>query len=631
MTTLPSPTASTVSSFSSASTASAAALVAAAQARPANLVALLEDSVRLHGASELFVEKRNGRWTPLTYAGLGRQVDELRAGLAQLGVSRGDRVGIISGNRSEWAVAAYATYSLGAALVPMYETQKAKDWTFIARDAAVSVLFVSTPAIAAQMVAAAAELPALRALVLLDGPIPTGARTSLRHESFGSLRDLGAGLPLAALHPAPADTACLMYTSGTTGDPKGVILSHDNVVSNVVGLRSVIPLEREHRTLSFLPWAHALGHTVELHMLIACGASTGIAESVEQLAANFGEVRPTVLVAVPRVFQKIYAGVEKLMASKPAPLRWLYRNGLQAAVARSRGQRLGVGQKLLLALCDRLVFTKIRARFGGRLQFAVSGAAALAREVAEFVEALGIAVYEGYGLTETSPVVSANVPGCKRLGSVGRPLPGVRVVIDQSASSDQGDGEIVVYGPNVMVGYHNHPQETLAMMTSDGGLRTGDLGYLDADGFLFITGRIKELYKLENGKYVAPVPLEERLKLSPLVANVMIHGANRPCNVALVVPDLAAGRAALGDAAADLPALAASQALHTRLRAEIERLSAGWKGYEKVRAFAVLSEDFTQEAGFLTPSLKLKRRAVLARFGDRLEQLYREVGADGDD
>jgi long-chain acyl-CoA synthetase len=421
-----------------------------------------------------------------------------------------------------------------------------------------------------------------------------------------------------------------MYTSGTTGDPKGVVLSHDNVVSNVIGLRSVIPLERQHRTLSFLPWAHALGHTVELHMLIACGASTGIAESVEQLVANFSEVRPTVLVAVPRVFQKIYAGVEKLMAEKPAPLRWLYRTGLRAAVDRRRGQALSLFTRLTLALCDRLVFGKIRARFGGRLQFAVSGAAALAREVAEFVEALGIEVYEGYGLTETSPVVSANVPGCKRLGSVGRPLPDVRVVIDQAASSDGRDGEIVVHGPNVMVGYYNHPEETRAMLTSDGGLRTGDLGYLDRDGFLYITGRIKELYKLANGKYVAPVPLEERLKLSPLIASVMIHGANHPCNVALVVPDLANGRLALGQPDADLATLAASPVLHARIRAEIERLSQGWKGFETIRAFALLPEDFTQEGGFLTPSLKLKRRAVLARYGQQLEQLYREVDGAGE-
>jgi long-chain acyl-CoA synthetase len=598
---------------------------------PPNLVGLLEESVRLHGPSELFVEKKDGRWTPLTYAGLATQCDELRAGLARIGVKRGDRVGIISGNRSEWAAVAYATYGLGAILVPMYETQLAKDWAFIARDAGVAVLVVSTAAIAAQIASHAAQLPALTALVLLDGS--AAPPPQLRHESFASLRALGKTAPVPALQPAPSDTACLMYTSGTTGDPKGVELSHDNVVSNVLGLRAVIPLERHHRTLSFLPWAHALGHTVELHMLIACGASTGIAESVEQLVANFTEVRPTVLVAVPRVFQKIYAGVEKLMAGKPAPLRWLYRSGLRLAQARRRGEALGLADRLVLALCDRLVFHKIRARFGGRLHFAVSGAAALAREVAEFVEALGIDVYEGYGLTETSPVVSANVPGCKRLGSVGRPIPGVRVTIDPAASAQADDrardGEIVVYGPNVMVGYYNRPEESRAMLAADGGLRTGDLGYLDGDGFLFITGRIKELYKLANGKYVAPAPLEERLKLSPLIANVMIHGHNRPCNVALVVPELGNGRAIVGDAAADLAALAASPLLRQRVTAEIERLSVGWKGYEKIRAVALLSEDFTLEAGFLTPSLKLKRRAVLARFEARLEQLYREeVSAD---
>ena len=494
------------------------------------------------------------------------------------------------------------------------------------------MLFVASPTIAEQIKAQAAEadLSSLRHTVVLDagaGP-PPGTPSP----SFASLSTAGARAPVPAVQPAPGDTACLMYTSGTTGDPKGVVLSHANVVSNVIGLRSVIPLEAQHRTLSFLPWAHALGHTVELHMLIASGASTGIAESVEQLVANFSEVKPTVLVAVPRVFQRIYAGVEKLMTSKPAPLRWLYRNGLRAALLHARGEKLGPGARAVLGLCDRLVFAKIRQRFGGRLRFAVSGAAALEREVAEFIQALGIQVYEGYGLTETSPVVSANVPGAHKLGSVGKPLPGVKVVIDRAASPASADasaeGEIVVYGPNVMVGYHNRPEETRAMLSSDGGLRTGDLGYLDADGYLHITGRIKELYKLANGKYVAPAPLEERLKLSPLIANVMIHGANQPCNVALVVPDAANAWALAGGdpfSPAHLPLL------RTRVSQELERLSVGWKGYERVRTFALISEDFTVEGGMLTPSLKLKRRAVLARWSGVLDGLYRDANlVDGD-
>ena len=295
----------------------------------------------------------------------------------------------------------------------------------------------------------------------------------------------------------------------------------------------VIPLGTQHLSLSFLPWAHAFGHTCELHTALAAGATMAIAESIEQLPANLVEVRPTVLVAVPRVFNRVYIGFQALMAEKPAPLRWLVARALAAARRRRAGDKLGLGDRLWLALADRLVFVRARARFGGRLQFAISGAAALDREVAELIDAIGIDVYEGYGLTETSPIVAANVPGHRKLGSVGRPIPGVRVDHRPRRAGQRRrrrqrrrDGEIVVYGPNVMRGYHDRPAENQAARTPDGGLRTGDMGYLDADGYLYVTGRIKEQYKLENGKYVIPSPLEEQLKLSPLIANVLIHGHN---------------------------------------------------------------------------------------------------------
>jgi long-chain acyl-CoA synthetase len=341
---------------------------------------------------------------------------------------------------------------------------------------------------------------------------------------------------------------------------------------------------------------------------------------------------------VPRVFLKIYAGVEKLMAERPRPLRALYRRGLELATRRARGQRLGLWSRFVRVLADRLILAKIRARFGGRLEFAVSGAAALATEVAEFMEALGIAVYEGYGLTEASPIVTANVPGHRKLGSVGRPLPGVQVVIDRAGAGGalpEGEGEIIVHGPNVMRGYHQRPADDREMFTTattglGRGLRTGDLGRLDADGYLHITGRIKEQYKLSNGKYVAPAPLEERLKLSPLIANAVVHGDNRAFNVALIVPQLEALRALAARAGFTVPddrALRAHPAIRQALRSEIDRLSAGWKRYERVREFIVLSEDFTQDNDMLTPSLKIKRRNVMARWGGEVETLYRSSGA----
>ena len=610
--------------------------------RWATLVDVLERSLAIHADRPLFVVKRDGEWQTVSYRQFGALVDEVRAGLAALAVGPGDRVGLIANNRLEWAAIAYGCYGLGAALVPMYESQHDREWAFIARDAGCKLLLAGTRSIHDKLSALRAGIPSVKRVVLLDAAAPgEQVDDSFRYDQ---LVELGRRQPVAARRPSPEDVACLLYTSGTTGDPKGVVLSHANICSNLEGLYQVIPLATHHRTLSFLPWAHAFGHTVELHMILASGASSAIAESVDKLVSNFSEVRPTVLVAVPRVFLKIFAGVEKLMADKPAPLRALYRRGLALATRRAKGQRLGLWGRLVWALADRLILAKIRARFGGRLEFAVSGAAALAREVAEFMEALGIQVYEGYGLTETSPIVSANVPGQRKLGSVGRPLPGVRVVIDRAGVGGlpEGEGEIVVYGPNVMRGYHQRERDNREIFTTtaavDRGLRTGDLGRLDDDGYLHITGRIKEQYKLANGKYVAPAPLEERLKLSPLIANVVIYGDNRPFNVALVVPQLEALRALAERAGFQVPsdeALRAHPAIRQAVRAEIDRLAGEWKGYERVRDFVLLAEDFTQQNDMLTPSLKIKRRNVMARWGGELEALYRTPSAaalkdDGD-
>jgi long-chain acyl-CoA synthetase len=606
--------------------------------RWATLVDVLERSLAHHADRPLFVVKQDGAWQPISYREFGTLVDQVRAGLAGLGVGPGDRVGIIANNRLEWAAIAYGCYGLGAALVPMYESQHEREWAFIARDAGCKLLFAGNRAIFDKLTGLRGSIPTLKQLVLLDAARTVGADgTADDITRYPQLVARGRRQPVAARRPAPDDTACLLYTSGTTGDPKGVVLSHANICSNLEGLYQVIPLATHHRTLSFLPWAHAFGHTVELHMILASGASTAIAESVDRLVANFTEVRPTVLVAVPRVFLKIYAGVEKLMAGKPRPLRALYRRGLELARRRSQGQRLGLWSRLVWGLADRLILAKIRDRFGGQLQFAVSGAAALAREVAEFMEALGIAVYEGYGLTETSPIVSANVPGQCKLGSVGRPLPGVQVVIDRvrgGSGLPDGEGEIVVYGPNVMRGYHQRDEDNREIFTTAAsvgrGLRTGDVGRIDADGYLHITGRIKEQYKLANGKYVAPAPLEERLKLSPLIANTVIYGDNRPFNVALIVPQLEALRSLAERAGFNVPsdeALRAHPAIRQAIRTEIDRLAGEWKGYERVRDFVLLSEDFTQQNDMLTPSLKIKRRNVMARWGGELEALYRTPAA----
>jgi long-chain acyl-CoA synthetase len=361
-----------------------------------------------------------------------------------------------------------------------------------------------------------------------------------------------------------------------------------------------------------------------------------ICEGPDKIVENLAEVRPSLLFSVPRVFNRIYLAVQQQVAAKPKAVRRLVAEALKVTAKERAGGRPNLYERGLRLLVDKLVFEKVRARFGGRLRFTVSGSAALSSEVAEFVDSIGLLVYEGYGLTEASPVVSVNFPSMRKMGTVGRPLPGVRVRIDTAAAQgaearaadapSATEGEIVVYGPNVMKGYFKRPEETTAVFAADGGLRTGDMGYLDADGYLCITGRIKEQYKLENGKYVVPSPLEESLKLSPYVTNVMVYGDNRPYNVALVVANLAA----IGKWAQDqhfvLPgdsgALLADPRVRSLFQREILRCSAGFRGYESIRDFALISTDFTTDNEMLTPKLSLKRRKVLEAYGTLIADLY---------
>lgn len=588
---------------------------------PTSLLDLLDASVRLHGPRPLFLTRRSDAWVPTTYTEFARLVDAVRGGLADLGVSPGDRIGIISSNCVEWAAVAYAGYGLRAAIVPMYESQRATDWAFVIRDAGLRVMFVSEAAVHARLADVAGALPTLHDVCVFHGPASRGGLT------FEQLAGRTEAAPPA--RPSQEDVAAVMYTSGTTADPKGVVLTHGNLVSNITTVLSQVPVTKQHRSLAFLPWAHAFGQTLELHGVIAAGASMAIAESVDKIVDNLAEVRPTVLVAVPRVFLRVHARVTSMLAGKSRTIRWLATRGLALAKRRSTtGRRLPLHQHLLWWIADRVVFARVRQRVGGRLEFAISGAALLPKTVAELIDGLGIQLYEGYGLTEASPIVAANVPGHRKLGSVGRPLPGVRVVIDTTAGKDGREGEIVVYGPNVMRGYHGCPEATRSVLTDDGGLRTGDTGYLDEDGYLYITGRIKEQYKLANGKYVSPGPLEEKLKLSPLIADVMVHGEGQVHNVALVVPDLTTLCAALHAEAEELASPGAIERflreprVRDRIAAEIGAASSDFRGFERIEDFALLPEGFTLENGMLTPSLKLKRREVVARWGPQIEGLY---------
>jgi long-chain acyl-CoA synthetase len=583
-----------------------------------DLVSMWERITSRYAERPLFGEKRASGWVWQTYAEVGAQVQAFRAALAGLGVGVSDRVALISDNRLEWAVTVHATLGLGAAYVPMYPSQTKDDWAYILRDSGAKVVFGATREIVAALDDLKPGIPSLERVCGFDLD-PTDPR------SFAALLTQGrAQAPVPRTKVDPESPAGFVYTSGTTGEPKGVVLTHKNFCSNINALTPLFPLGPEDRSLAFLPWAHAFGQTAEFYMLPALGCALALNDEVPKLVGNLPDVKPTVLVAVPRIFNRIYDGVNQQMRDKPKPIQALFQAGIRAATRRSRGHKLSVTESLALGLADKLIFKKVRGRFGGRLRLVVSGSAALSKEVAEFIDALGIEVYEGYGLTETSPVVSVNTPAHRKIGSVGKPLTGVRVVIDTQATGDPKQGEIVIYGDNVMRGYHNHPEEDAKIFTSDRGLRTGDMGYVDEDGYLYITGRIKEQYKLETGKYVVPSPLEEDLKLSPYIGNVMLHGANKPHNVALIVlnqVNLAKWAEREGVKLGDPTK---NPRVRELLAAELEKHSRAFRSYERPKGFSLLTEDFTVENGMLTPKMSLRRNQVLKRYQATLDQLYTE-------
>ncbi len=577
------------------------------------LVDIFHDAIATYPDNELFGTKKDGAWHWTTYMQFGKEVDRFRAGLASLGIERGDKVALISNNRVEWAVAAYACLGLGAAFVPMYEAQIAKDWEFIAADCEAKAIICATDAITEKCKEFLKTIPSVKSIISLDSKTTAGEGVS----TYKALVAVGDTSKVATIKPEPKDVACLIYTSGTTGNPKGVILSHGNLASNVNAVHDVFPMAASDRSLSFLPWAHSFGQTCELHALFSMGASMALCESVEKIIDNLAETQPTLLFSVPRIFNKIYAGVQKTMSAKPGFIQSMVRASLAAKGKLRNGEQLGLSEGLVLALTDKVVFSKVRARFGGRLKYAFSGGAAISTEVAEFIDGLGITVYEGYGLTETSPISTANWPNNRRIGSVGKAIPGVRIEISP-------EHEIIVHGPNVMLGYHNRKEENDAVFTKDGGFRTGDMGRIE-DGFLFITGRIKEQYKLENGKYVVPTPLEEQLKLSPYILNAMVYGDNKPYNVALVVANVEAVQAwgaENGVSEKDPAKLLVDPKVKALFNDQLAKYGEKFKGFEAIRDFALISEDFSAENGMLTPSLKVKRRAVLAVHLPLIEALY---------
>jgi len=590
--------------------------------KPDNLVEILEQSVRKYPDDPLFGTKNDsGSYDWVTYKDVGIRVDNLRGGLAGLGVGRDDTVGIIANNSAEWGIAAFASFGLGARYVPMYESELAHVWKYIVTDSTVKILFVSNPEICEKVKAFAGSIPSLERIITINGK---------GENSMEEVEKRGEKNPIPAIHPDPDDIAVLIYTSGTTGEPKGVLLSHGNLTSNSrAGLNMYPEITEGGASLSILPWAHSLGQTAEFYSLISIGGAIGIMERVETIAEDLALVRPTWLIAVPRVFNKIYDGLWARVNERGGLAKKIFVMGVESAREKRELAERGRScffTNLKVRIADRIVFKKIRDRLGGRLMGSLTGGAAMNIEVARFFLDIGIPLYNCYGLMETSPAVSMNASFDYRLGSVGKAIEDVRISIDSSIVGENSeDGEIIVYGPNVMKGYHNKPEETAKVMTADGGFRTGDRGRLDEDGFLYLTGRIKEQYKLENGKFVFPVGLEEEIKLVPFVENAMVYEDGKPYNVCLVAPDFQVlGKyAKRHNLSPDPGDLAKNREVQDLIgNAIIDILKGQYGNYEIPKKFIFIPEGFTTENGFLTQTMKLKRRMIIEHYRDRIEGLY---------
>lgn len=563
-----------------------------------------------------------------TAVNLSRRVQALAKGFSSLGLRPGDRVAIVSESRPEWLLVDLAVLSLGGITVPIYPTLMPAQTSFILDDSEAHFAVVSTPEQVDKVQQGRHRLPNLESIILMDGA-STGDWPPGSVLSFAELESRGTG-PAAATETedwarldaiAPNDLATIIYTSGTTGQPKGVMLSHANLLSNARASGAVINVGPSDTALSFLPLSHALERMVA-YAYLYFGVTMIFAESVETLARDLKNVRPTIMTAVPRVFEKLHARIVAQVDSsggvRQTLFNWAVRVGSSGARAKRTGRWLPPWTSAQAWVADHLVAEKVRQQLGGRLRIAFSGSAPLAASLCEFFEGLGLPIIEGYGLTETSPALTINPLGAPRYGTVGRALPGVELRV-------AADGEVLARGPNVMMGYYRQPEET-AKVIVDGWFHTGDIGSIDADGYLTLTDRKKDLIVTSGGKNIAPQPIEGTVRRSPLVAEAVMIGDRRRFSVMLIVPNqpvLRTRLAALGRPADEaLEVLVARPDVVALYQEIVDGLNRDLAPFERVKKIALLPTEFSIATGELTPTLKVKRAVVEERWQELLDRMY---------
>ncbi|MBK8165876.1 MAG: long-chain fatty acid--CoA ligase [bacterium] len=551
------------------------------------------------------------------------RVRDLSLGLRALGVGPGDRVAILSENRYEWALADLAALACGAVTVPIYATLLAPAIQYILADCGPVAIFLSTPEQAAKFATIRGNLPTIRHAIAFDAVELPGALPLARVEESG-----GAAATVPAADPAywtGGDTngiCSIIYTSGTTGNPKGVVLTHRNFVSNIVNVAKVIEFYPTDSCLSFLPLSHVLERMAGYYSMLHFGVGIYYARRFDTIAEDLAVARPTIMISVPRLYEKIHGGAATTATAAGFPKRqiffWARRVAIRKAEADVDGPRASLGLRLSHAVADRLVYSKLRAKLGGRIRIMVSGGAPLNARVIKFFHGAGALILEGYGLTETSPVLSANLASAMRFGSVGKPIPETEIRI-------AGDGEILCRGPQVMKGYYRNDAATAEVLDADGWLATGDIGHVDADGYVFITDRKKELIVTSGGKNIAPQPMEGSLAADKYIAQAVVIGDRRPYLSALIVPDFAnlkryAETRELGvDTQAGLVQHPRVQRLYQRI---IDSLNEHQPSFGQIKRFTLLPREFTLADGELTPTLKVKRFEIGRAYKAAIDAMY---------
>ena len=563
-------------------------------------------------------------WESISSAELLRRIAGLSMALVELGVKPGDRVGLFAANRPEWHAADFAINGSGGITVPIYFNESPDRMTYILKHSGARVIIVVGAQQLKKLLRCRAQLPELEHVIVADAgaDVPTEC---LRYETL--IASAGgaeiAAYRMRAAQVLPGQLCTIIYTSGTTGEPKGVMLTHNNMSSNITDSCATFDFKpATDVALSFLPLAHVYGRMLD-YIYLFNGVSVAYVEAVDLVPQALLEIRPSVIAAVPRFFEKIYAKLmeqgSKATGIKRTLFDWAIDVARRAAPWRTGGKGVSPFLKVQWALADQLVYKKVRAGIGGRLRMVFSGGAPLSRELAEFFWSIGVPIYQGYGLTETSPILTSNYPQ-NRSGSSGRPIPNVLIRIAE-------DGEILAKGPCVMQGYYKGQDATREVIDEEGWFHTGDIGYLDADNYLFITDRKKDLIKTAGGKFVAPQPIENALKTSPYILNAMIVGDQRRFVVALIVPNATTVSAKLQDQGIRIASheeMAAHPAVRSLIEAEVKRLTAHLAQWETIKRFALLPEDFTFDNGSLTFTLKLKRRVVEQNYREVIDKLYAE-------